>query len=105
MVYRVVSNDAPRHQQWIVVRDSEPGRPIMVAGPYMDEHVANLHCSALNHEASRRGITKSGNAFLARCFTLWHLAELGWKGQAPELLFGKGLGMTALAVGPRRRLH
>ena len=48
MAYRVISNDAPRHLQFAVVRDDDKRGPIIVAGPFADERVARLHCDALN---------------------------------------------------------
>lgn len=79
--YRVVCNDAPRHLQWIVMRDEAPGRPIMVGGPYTDERVAQLHCDAMNreHVTPRKSLKHIVIEEYLRFYDLvlagWHRAE------------------------------
>lgn len=98
-MYRVVSNEALRHLQWIVVRDDGDNRPVMCAGPFTDERTALLHCGALNRQ--RPALPPKSSA-LSRFFALVRLVNAGWLGERPQLIYAEGAGMTGIIA---RRLH
>jgi len=71
-MHRVVSNEALKHLQWIVVED-RPDGPVMVRGPFAEEHVAQMHCDALNNKrATKRAV--------AGIRVIWPLIRAGWFG-------------------------
>jgi len=87
-MYRVVCNEALRHLQWIVVRDSG-GRPEMVAGPFGDAEAAYMHCDALNRQPAPTPVKSRGKEFhwiLDPALAI-RLAALGWIGSCRLHIF------------------
>jgi hypothetical protein len=80
MAYRVVSNDARRHQQWIVARDETSGRATMIAGPFTEESIARTHCDALN-----RANVYSVRIKRTLVDRICALIQAGWRGSLPDI--------------------
>ena len=88
-MFRVLCNDTLRHQQWIVVRDhaagygvGPPAAPVMVAGPFIVERDALMHCAALNRQHATVPIKSRSKVFrwvLDPALAI-RLAALGWIG-------------------------
>lgn len=80
-MYRVICNEALKHLQWIVARDNDGRTPIMAAGPFAQERVANMHCAALNREAWRVGPKSDfGARIRAAAERCYPLVAAGWTG-------------------------
>ena len=79
VVYRVVANHVLNHLQWIVVRDTAAG-PIMLAGPFIDEHSAGMHCDALNREHIAPPRKSFAHELIAECERAATLVKAGWSG-------------------------
>lgn len=54
MTYRIVSNEAERHPQWIIVRALVDGRPIMTHGPFVTRAAAWDMLTELQEHSFRR---------------------------------------------------